>query len=737
MALKKETYPIIGMHCASCKTLIERSVSSVPGVNDAFVNFATEKLTVNYDDLKTSVKDIAGAVSAAGDYRMVSEHESHDSHDHEQNTENNKLKRTVLWVGSTSAPFLILMIWMYLSKVGLLPDPEMTLRPYLRAINYTQFVLATLVVFIGGQSIYRSAIKSLAAKSAGMDTLIALGTFTAWVYSTIVTFAPDLFPEGGQYFEAAIFIIFFVLLGRFLESNAKKSTGSAVKSLIGMQVKKAVVIRRGKEEEINAENVERNDLVVVKPGTKIPVDGIIVEGNSSVDESMISGEPMPVEKKIGDKVIGGTINNDGYFIYKATNVGSDTILSQIIRMVEEAQGSRADIQRLADKVAGVFVQAVIVIAIITLGVWLFFKPGDFTSAFYAFTSVLIIACPCALGLATPTAIVTSSGSAARSGILVKDARTIEKAAKIKHIVFDKTGTITKGYPQVHSYEHISAQIPQEKLLSLVLALESRSEHPLASAIVDYLAIRGIVKTEDVNEFKNIPGRGIEGRVGEFKIFVGRLEDEKFKGTGTDTPVGVIINNDVAGVFFLRDEIKDNVHEIIEKLEKQGINTYLLTGDTKNNAQFVAEAAGIKNVMAEVLPSQKAEVVSDLKKRYPKDMVAMVGDGINDSPALATSDVGIAMGTGTDVAMQTGDVIILGGDISKVYKLIKISRRTMKIIKENLWWAFGYNTIGIPVAAGVMYPFWGLMLSPAIAAAAMALSSISVVLNSLRLGRVYH
>ena len=501
-----------------------------------------------------------------------------------------------------------------------------------------------------------------------------------------------------------------------------------------MQVKKAIIIRYGKEEEIDAADVKVGDKVVVKPGTKIPVDGVITEGKSTIDESMISGEAMPVEKKEGDKVIGGTINNDGYFIYEAVHVGSDTVLAQIIRLVEDAQGSRADIQRLADKVSSVFVPIVIAIAFITLGTWLVLKPGDYGTALYAFTSVLIIACPCALGLATPTAIVTASGTAARSGILIKDAKTLERAGKIKHIVFDKTGTITMGFPEVHTYKHISKKINQDKVYQIVLALESRSEHPLARAIVDFLNERGIVKSEDVNEFKNIPGKGIEGRVGEYQIFVGRVNEKEFKGDGVSTPVAVTINNDVVGIFFLRDEMKEDTPKIIEKLHNIGISTYLLTGDTKSNANYAAEIAGIKNVMAEVLPSQKADVISDLKKTHPGELVAMVGDGINDSPALATADVGIAMGTGTDIAMQSGDVILLGGDISRVYKLIKISKRTLRIIKQNLFWAFGYNTVGIPIAAGILYPFFGIMLSPAIAAAAMALSSISVVANSLRLGR---
>ena len=464
------------------------------------------------------------------------------------------------------------------------------------------------------------------------------------------------------------------------------------------------------------------------------MDGIISEGKSTVDESMISGEAMPVEKKEGDKVIGGTINNDGYFIYDAVHVGSDTVLAQIIRLVEDAQGSRADIQRLADKVSSVFVPVVIVVAFITLGAWLFFKPGDFGTALYAFTSVLIIACPCALGLATPTAIVTASGTAARGGILIKDAKTLERAGKIKHVVFDKTGTITMGYPEVHAYKHISKKINQDIVYQNVLAIESRSEHPLARAIVDFLNGRGVVKSEDVSEFKNIPGKGIEGRVGDNQIFVGRVSEKEFKGDGVSTPVAVTINNDVAGIFYLRDEMKEDTPSIIEKLHNIGVTTYLLTGDTKSNANYAAQIAGIKNVMAEVLPSQKADVISDLKKTHPDELVSMVGDGINDSPALATADVGIAMGTGTDIAMQSGDVILLGGDISRVYKLIKISKRTLRIIKQNLFWAFGYNTVGIPVAAGILFPFFGIMLSPAIAAAAMALSSISVVANSLRLGK---
>jgi len=739
MPINKESYPIIGMHCASCKALIENSVKNIAGVKDVFVNFATEKMTVSFDDEITSLGDISHAVSSAGNYKIVDGmEEHHEGHhhdaDHMHHEENRKLKQTVILTGLGSIPFFILMIWMFLAKGGLLPDPEMMLGDAMPILTYGQFVLATLIVFWGGSSIFSAAWKSLIVRTANMDTLIAMGTFTAWAYSTVVIFFPHFLSAREQYFEAAVFIIFFILLGRFLESNSKKHTGSAVKSLIGMQVKKAIIIRYGKEEEIDAADVKVGDKVVVKPGTKIPVDGVITEGKSTVDESMISGEAMPVEKKEGDKVIGGTINNDGYLIYEAVHVGSDTVLAQIIRLVEDAQGSRADIQRLADKVSSVFVPIVIVVAFITLAAWLVLKPGDFGTALYAFTSVLIIACPCALGLATPTAIVTASGTAARGGILIKDAKTLERAGKIKHVVFDKTGTITMGFPEVHAYKHISKKINQDIVYQNVLALESRSEHPLARAIVDFLNGRGVVKSEDVSEFKNIPGKGIEGRVGEYQIFVGRVSEKEFKGDGVSTPVAVSINNDVAGIFFLRDEMKEDTPSIIEKLHNIGVTTYLLTGDTKSNANYAAQIAGIKNVMAEVLPSQKADVVSDLKKTHPGELVSMVGDGINDSPALATADVGIAMGTGTDIAMQSGDVILLGGDISRVYKLIKISKRTLRIIKQNLFWAFGYNTIGIPVAAGVLFPVFGLMLSPAIAAAAMALSSISVVANSLRLGK---
>ena len=780
--MKKEIYPILGMHCASCKALIEKIVERVDGVRDVKINFAAEKISIQYDEKKISLEDIKKAIKSAGSYELV------DSSDEKtvlaspgevkkiskkvkknifdrKREEYKALKRDIILSGIGAVFFTLAMIWMFLPSV---PSPmevfgmiDVSFGSYVEKISIWflfQFLITTLVLFIPGRRFFTSAFRAIKVKSANMDTLIAIGTFTAWIFSTIVTFFPDLFKnitgEAEVFFEASVFIIFFILLGRVLEARAKGKTNDAIKSLLELQAKEALVLRRGKEVKISVDNIVVGDIVIVKPGAKVPIDGVIIEGESTIDEAMVTGESIPVEKKEGDNVIGATINKTGAFKFKATKVGEDTMLSQIIKMVEEAQGSEAPIQKLADKISAIFVPVVILIAILSFFFWLFVAPylgiisesiNPTQFATYVATTVLIIACPCALGLATPTAVMVGTGKAARKGVLIKNAESLEIAYKLDAIVFDKTGTLTKGIPEV--VEIVSPEMTENELLQIAASAEKNSEHPLGEAIVK--------RAEELNlefkknlKFKSLTGKGIHAVVESKEIYVGNkrlMEERNYSindfsdevGRLADegkTPMFVAIDQNVRGIIAVADSIKEESREAIEKLHKLGIKVVMVTGDNKRTAKAIAKELNIDKVFAEVLPEAKALKIKELQEIDGYEVVAMVGDGINDAPALASADIGIAMGTGTDVAIESGDIVLVKGTLDKVIETIKLSKQTMRVIKQNLGWAFGYNIVGIPVAAGLLYPFFGVLLSPIIASIAMAFSSVSVVSNSLRIRR---
>jgi len=764
MSIQKNTFPIIGMHCASCKALIERSLNGQEGVIKAQVNFGAEKLVIEYNTENINLQKIKEIVSNAGPYKLItdkegnevlaspgagkmSESKSHLKHNHEEikNQEYQNMKKRVIITGIASIPFLILMVWLLLEAKTMIKSPYELIDTEL--LNVIQFLIATPILFIAGKPIFSSALGALKVKSANMDTLIAIGTFTAWIYSSFITFFPSALENTDNnetYFEAAVFIIFFILLGRLLEARARNQTNEAIKSLLQLQAKEATVIRENKEIKIPIEQVIIGDTVIVKPGQKIPVDGLIIEGNTSIDESMITGEPIPSDKKSGDSVIGGTINKSGNIKFTAIKVGSETLLAQIIKMVEEAQATEAPIQKLADKVAAVFVPIVTAIAVISFIFWIFYS-GSFQLALYISITVLIIACPCALGLATPTAVMVGTGKAAKRGILIKDAVALENAYKITDIVFDKTGTLTIGKPEVNKKILDDSQ-KREDIYPIIYSLEKKSHHPLAEAVVSHIKTEyPEIKELNLSGFEDIPGFGIKGELNNSTILIGTqkliekfnipqnkyLEKEAEKLRDESNTVSFLsLNNKLTAVIAISDTIKDDASEIILKIHSLGINTIMLTGDNKKSAENIARKLNIDNVIAEVLPTDKANKIKLLQS--PNKVVAMVGDGINDAPALAQADISIAMGTGTDIAIETGDIVLVKGTLDKVLETLKVSKQTLRIIKQNLFWAFGYNIIGIPIAAGILYPSTGLLLSPIIASLAMALSSVSVVSNSLRI-----
>lgn len=669
---------VSGMHCSSCARLIEMSLGKTAGVSQVNVNFAAEKAAVTYDSDQTSVENLIKAVKDAGYGASTS--------DVKKNDEIKSQKRLFLFSLAFSLP---LFVFMFVDV------------PYK---NILSFILATPVQFFAGRGFYKGAWSALRMKTFNMDSLIAIGTSVAYFYS-VYNF---IFKVPELYFETAAFLITFVILGKFLEAKAKGRTSDAIKKLTELMPKMA-------------QNINKGDIVLVKPGERIPADGTIVSGSSSVDESMITGESLPVEKQINDTVIGGTMNKMGSFEFKATRVGSETTLSQIIKLVEDAQGSKAPIQAFADRISAYFVPAVIFIAVTTFVVWYLFLGATLSFALMAFTAVIVIACPCALGLATPTAIMVGTGKGAEHGILVKGGEPLEAACKIDVIIFDKTGTLTKGKPEVTDVIG--------DILPIAASLEKLSEHPLAEAIVK--KAEGL-KLFEVSDFRAIPGMGVEGIINSKKYFFGRpqpfAEAENLQNQGK-TVMELTSDNKSLGLIAVADTVKETSKEAVEKLNKMGIITFMITGDNKRTAMAIAAQVGITNVLAEVMPEDKANEVKKLQDLGKK--VAMVGDGINDAPALAQADLGIAMGSGTDVAMETGGIIIIKNDLRDVVSAIDLSKETMSKIKQNMFFALFYNVIGIPIAARV-FMFAGLVLKPELAGLAMALSSISVVGNSLLL-----
>ncbi len=731
----KKTYHVQGMDCASCAVNIEKKLSKMPGVQKAVVNLATEKATLEMDK-EIPFETLQKTVASIGNYNLHEQTSEMEGHEHGamlKKEEIKKLRNKMIFGIIISVLVMILSFSEFIPYLNALPK----IVVFILMLN-----LATPVQIWLGWQFYKGAIGGLKSFSANMDTLIAVGTSAAYLYSVIATLFPGIFVAASQvvvtYFDSAVVILTLIILGKYLEAKARGKASDAIKNLIKLQAKTAHVLFNGLEKEVPIEEVKIGDLVVVRPGEKIPVDGEITEGESTIDESMITGESVPVDKKISDKVIGATINKTGAFTFKAEKVGADTVLAHIIKLVGEAQGSKAPIQKLADIISGYFVPVVISIALLSFILWLI-AGANFVFALIIGVTVLIIACPCALGLATPTAIIVGTGKGAQEGILIKDAESLEKAEKLNVLCFDKTGTLTEGKPKVINFT-------DENTLSIAYALESKSEHPFALAIVNK-AEEYKLKLVKAAKFKAQIGRGIEGEIAGQIYFIGNQELINEKGIEIPTPAKVKIQEEentarsvllladaknFIGYISLADTIKEESKEAIEKLKELHIKPILMTEDNSKTAEVVAALLGIEEYYAKITPDEKQKKVQALQAQGNK--VGMVGDGINDAPALTQADLGIAMGTGTDVAIESADIVILKGDITKVVKTLMLSKRTMATIKGNLFWAFIYNIIGLPVAAGILYPAFGILLSPMLAAGAMAFSSIFVVLNSLRLKR---
>lgn len=733
---KKTVLNISGMHCASCAILISRSLQDISGVKQANVNYANEQALIEHSDDVTE-EQLIKIIKNSG-YNVIQKSESDDDDFVERKRELDfkKIKRKLII--SSILTLLLIIGSMFPFSPAILKNP------------FIMLLLATPVQFWVGYQYYRSAWSGLQIRSANMDTLIALGTSVAYFFSLVTLLFMDKFESMGLdthvYFETSSAIITLILFGKFLETRAKGQTSEAIKKLIGLQVKTARVLKEGKEILAPIDQVVIGDIIIVKPGDKIPLDGEIIEGNSYVDESMITGESMAIHKTVGMFVIGSTMNKSGSFQFKVTKVGSDTLLSQIIEMVRQSQGSRASVQKLVDQISSYFVPTVIILSLLTFLYW--FNFGNSPTLGFALLntiSVLIISCPCALGLATPTSIMVGMGIGAQKGILIKDAQSLEIATKVKYVVFDKTGTLTSGKSTVKTIEFKNDVSNKEDILSLILSTEMKSHHPLAESIVKHLEGKQV---KLISEFEDISGLGVRSLVEGHSVLVGNIELMKSFGVnvvddlvgraeelrkGGQTVSFVSVDKEHVALIGISDSIKEGAKEVLAELKNMGITSVMLTGDNRITAEAVAKELNLDLVFAEVLPNNKADKITELQhKGKNRNIVAMVGDGINDAPALATSDIAFAMGSGTDIAIESSGITLLRGDISLVPKAINLSRLTMRNIKQNLFWAFGYNLLLIPVAMGVLFPFFGILLSPMFAGGAMALSSLSVVTNALRL-----
>ncbi len=781
--MEKATLKLRGMSCASCVNSIEDAIYSVPGVQQCSVNFGAEQATVEYDPRRTDLQTIQDAVHTAGysAYALQEQNLMVGEDDAEKTVrlrESRYLLRKVIVAGIIGA---VLVIGSLPMMIGL----NLSFIPAWLHNSWVQLVLTTPVLFWCGADFFKNTWKALKRHAATMDTLVALGTGAAYLYSLFATLFPSFFRSQGLtpdvYYEAAVVIIALILLGRWLENRAKGQTSEAIRKLIGLQAKTARLIRNGREIDVLIEQVQIDDIVLVRPGEKIPVDGEVIDGTSTVDEAMVTGESVPTKKQPGDEVIGATINKTGSFKFRATRVGKDTVLAQIVQLVQQAQGSKAPIQRLADQVTGWFVPVVIAIAILSFIIW-YNIMGNMTLALITTVGVLIIACPCALGLATPTSVMVGTGKGAENGILIKGAESLELAHKIQTIVLDKTGTITQGKPTVTDFVTVNGigNSDEIKLIQLAASVERNSEHPLAEAVVRYaqsqvetrliLAQTRLIASVQVKDFEAVAGSGVQGIVANRFVQIGtqrwmeelnintqalQQDKERLEYLGK-TAVWLAVDGEIKGLMGIADAIKPTSTQAVKALQRLGLEVVMLTGDNRRTAESIAREVGIKRVLAEVRPEQKAAVIKSLqaektrrrgdKKTWRKEssprprvpmssrqsIVAMVGDGINDAPALAQADVGIAIGTGTDVAIAASDITLISGDLQGIVTAIQLSRATIRNIRQNLFFAFIYNVAGIPIAAGILFPIFGWLLNPMIAGAAMAFSSVSVVTNALRL-----